>query len=324
MSDFFHAGWGYYIAIATVVSIIACGVLTKLMTTRRAAPGERVDTTGHTWDEDLAEWNNPLPRWWVWLFYVTIVFGLVYLVLYPGLGSYQGWLGWSSSGQYQAERERAAQVYGPLFERFLAEDVTRVAADPEARRIGQRLFLTYCSQCHGSDAGGSRGFPNLRDRHWQWGGEPAAIRTSIAEGRNGVMPAMGAALGGAEDVRDVAQYVLKLAGRTHDNLRAFRGKAKFDASCTACHGADGTGNPQLGAPNLTANIWIHGGSENSIIETITKGRSGAMPAHKGLLDEAKIHLLTAYVYGLNRSASAPAVTGIRGAQAAAADGVPTQ
>ncbi len=298
MSDFVNEGWAIYVAVITVVSIVACGVLLHSMSVRRAAGDKTLDTTGHLWDEDLSEWNNPLPRWWMWLFHATIVFALAYLVLYPGLGSYQGYLSWSSSGQYQAEQAQASAAYGPAVARFMAQDIAALAADPEARQMGQRLFLNYCAQCHGSDAGGSRGFPSLRDRDWLYGGEPETIRASIENGRNGAMPAMGAVVGGAEDVKDVAQYVLKLAGRTFDGLRAYRGKLKFDSLCAACHGADGKGNQQLGAPNLTDAIWLHGGSEASIIESISKGRTGAMPSHKDFLDPGKIHLLTAYVYGL--------------------------
>ena len=298
MSDFVSEGWAIYVAVITVVSILACGLLLQSMS-RRPAGEQPVDTTGHVWDEDLAEWNNPLPRWWTWLFWLTIVFGLVYLALYPGLGSYKGYLSWSSSGQYQAEQQQADATYGPTIAKFVAQDVKAVAADPEARQMGQRLFLNYCAQCHGSDAGGSRGFPSLRDRDWLYGGEPATIRASITEGRNGIMPPMDAALGSSDAVRDTAQYVLKLSGRTFDSLRAFRGKQKFDSICVACHGADGKGNQQLGAPNLTDDVWLHGGSEASIIETISKGRTGAMPSHKDFLDAGKIHLLTAYVYGLS-------------------------
>ncbi len=300
MSDFESNGWALYVAIITVVSILACAVLLKSMSTQRSKAGEReVETTGHVWDGDLTEWNNPLPAWWMWLFYITIAFGLVYLALYPGLGAYQGWLGWSSTGQYDEERAQAAQTYKPIFDRYARQDVKTVAADPEARQIGQRLFLNNCAQCHGSDAGGSRGFPSLRDRDWLYGGEPEAIRTSIAEGRTGTMPPMAKAVGDSEDVKDVAHYVLRLAGRTSDNLRAHRGKAKFDASCAACHRANGKGNQQLGAPNLTDDVWLHGGTEAAIIETINKGRGGAMPAHKHFLDADKIHLLTAYVFGLS-------------------------
>lgn len=303
MSDFSHDAWSIYIALITVISIIACAVLLKALSTRRVAKGEQVGTTGHIWDEDLTELNHPLPRWWMWLFYITIVFSLVYLALYPGLGIFRGYLGWSSTGQYTDEVKRADARYGPIFAKYLAQDLKQVAADPAARAIGQKLFLNYCAQCHGSDAGGAKGFPNLRDGDWLYGGEPNAIKTSIAEGRTGLMPPQGALVGGDEGAKDVAHYVLSLSGRTHDSLRAFRGKARFQTICFACHGADGKGNQQLGAPNLTDNVWLHGGSETAIIETVLKGRKGEMPAHKHFVDEAKIHLLAAYVYGLSAEGS---------------------
>ncbi|UCF76842.1 MAG: cytochrome-c oxidase, cbb3-type subunit III [Betaproteobacteria bacterium] len=299
MSDFTHEAWSLYIALITVVSIIACAVLLKALSTRRVAKDEQVGTTGHTWDEDLTELNNPLPRWWMWLFYITIVFSVVYLVLYPGLGSFRGYLGWTSTGQFEDEVKRAEARFGPIYRIFLAQDIKQVAADPEARAIGQKLFLNYCAQCHGSDAGGAKGFPSLRDGDWLYGGEPEAIKTSITEGRAGLMPPQGALVGGDEGAKDVAHYVLSLSGRTHDSLRASRGKAKFDTICMACHGLDGKGNKQIGAPNLTDNVWLHGGTEAAIIETILKGRKGEMPAHKDFLDAAKIHLLAAYVYGLS-------------------------
>ena len=299
MSDFTSDFWGIYIALITVVSIAACAVLLYAYSTKRAAPGAQTDTTGHTWDEDLAEWNNPLPRWWMWLFYVTIVFALVYLALYPGLGSFAGAFAWSSQRQYVDEQKQAQAQYGPIFDRYLKQDVKTVAADPEARAIGQRLFLNYCAQCHGSDAGGGRGFPNLRDDVWLYGGDPDTIKASITDGRLGMMPPMGAAVGGEEDIKDVANYVRSLSGLPNDSQRAQRGRVKFAAICAACHGADAKGNPQIHAPNLTDKDWLYGSSEATIIETITKGRSGQMPAHKGFLDEGKIHLLTAYVYGLS-------------------------
>ena len=300
MSDFTSEIWGIYVALITVASIIACAVLLKALSTRRAAKDAPVGTTGHTWDEDLAEWNNPLPRWWIWLFYITIAFGLAYLALYPGLGGYAGWYGWSSSGQLEAERKQAEAQYGPIYARFAAQDLKQVATNAEARAIGQRLFLNHCAQCHGSDAGGARGFPSLRDQDWLYGGEPETIKASISDGRNGVMPPLGAAVGGDDGAKDVAHYVLSLSGRTHDTLRAVHGKPKFESICAACHGADGKGNQQLGAPNLTDSIWLYGGSEAAIIETILKGRKGEMPAHKSLLDAAKIHLLAAYVYALSQ------------------------
>lgn len=303
MSDFVHDGWGLYIAIITVVSLLACGVLLQSLSTRKLAQSEKPGTTGHAWDEDLQEWNNPLPRWWMWLFYITIVFALVYLFLYPGLGTYKGYFGWTSTGQYQDEQKAAAATFGPVVDRFLKQDVMKVAADAEAREIGQRLFLNYCAQCHGSDAGGSRGYPSLRDGDWLYGGTPEAIRTTITSGRNGVMPPMGAAIGGSEDVRNVVHHVLALAGRTHDGLRAQLGRAKFATTCAACHGADGKGNQQIGAPNLTDDIWLHGGTEALITESIVRGRNNQMPAHKDFLDEGKIYLLTAYVLGISGQAA---------------------
>lgn len=296
MSDFTHEAWSIYIAVITLISIAACMVLLMGLSSRRTDAG----TTGHVWDEDIEEGNKPLPLWWMWLFIITIVFSLVYLALYPGLKTYAGYFGWSSQGQYRDEQAQTAARHGPVVDRFLKQDIKAVAADPQARAMGQRLFLTYCAQCHGSDAGGSRGFPSLRDSDWLYGGEPEAIRASIVEGRNGVMPPMTAALGGDEAARDVMHYVFQLGGRAHDGVRAFRGKEKFESVCAACHGANGKGNSQIGAPNLTDDVWLYGASDSAILDSINKGRSGAMPAHKGFLDEGKIHLLTAYVYGLSR------------------------
>jgi cytochrome c oxidase cbb3-type subunit 3 len=305
MSDFTGSFWDYYVGIITVVSILACAVLLHTMSSRRIPGG---DTTGHTWDEDLGELNNPLPRWWIWLFYITIAFGAVYLLLYPGLGSYAGYAKWTSTGEYEAEVKQASAQYAPLYEKYAARDLKEVAADPAARAMGQKLFLNYCAQCHGSDGGGSKGFPNLTDHDWLYGGEPETIKTSIMNGRNGVMPALGPVLGG-EGTKDVVNHVLSLSGRSHDSARAGRGKQKFATICAACHGPDGKGNQTLGAPNLTDNIWEYGGSEADITETITKGRginaltpgASAMPAHKDFLGEAKVHILAAYVYSLSNA-----------------------
>jgi cytochrome c oxidase cbb3-type subunit 3 len=240
----------------------------------------------------------------MWLFYLTVVFALVYLALFPGLGTFRGTLGWSSQQQFEAEMAAAGKQFGPLYEKYLGMELAAVAEDPQAREMGQRLFLNNCAQCHGSDAGGSRGFPSLRDSDWLHGGAPEQIKASIAQGRNGMMPALAGAIGSAEDVKDVAAYVLSLSGRTHDGLRAQRGKTKFATVCAACHGQDGKGNPALGAPNLTDRIWLYGGSELAIIETINKGRKGTMPAHLELLGEAKVHLLAAYLLSLQPDAGA--------------------
>ncbi len=300
MADFIAPGWSLYITIVTLVSIAFCVWLT-LVLARGRAPGRKVDTTGHRWDETLEEYNNPLPRWWLWLFLITCVFALGYLALYPGLGSFQGLLGWSQKGQYEREVARVDEVAAPLFAKYLQQDVATVAADPQARAIGERMYLTYCVQCHGSDARGSRGFPNLADRDWLYGGDPDTIKTTITAGRNGVMPPMAAALGGEQDVRNVANYVLSLSGSAHDAAGAAAGKEKF-AVCAACHGEAGTGNPALGAPNLTDKTWLYGGGVARIVETIEKGRSNQMPAFGEMLSEGKVHLLAAYVWGLSNGA----------------------
>jgi cytochrome c oxidase cbb3-type subunit 3 len=298
VSQFSSEFWDVYVAIGTLVSVIACAVLLKAQSIRRA-PG-RTETTGHVWDGDLGEYNNPLPRWWAWLFYLTIVFSLGYLVLYPGLGSYKGVLGWTQLGQLDDENRKAQAAYGPLYERFAAQEVAVLAKNPEALAIGQKLFLNHCAQCHASDGGGSRGFPNLTDRDWLYGGAPETIKVSITEGRAGAMPPFGAALGD-EGVKDLADYVLSLSGNAHDSIRRARGAPIFKSTCAGCHGGDGKGNPALGAPNLTDSIWLHG-SGPAIPETIANGRMSRMPAHKDLLSPAKIHLLTAYVYSLSRPA----------------------
>ena len=226
MSDFTSDFWAWYVGAITVISVLACAVLLYASSTAQVVKDGQPDTTGHTWDEDLSEWNNPLPRWWMWMFYITILFGLAYVVLYPGLGNYAGVLGWTSTGQFDDEQKQAAVQYGPMFDKYLQQDIVKVAADPEARAIGQRLFLNNCAQCHGSDAGGGKGFPNLRDNDWLYGGDPETIKASITNGRNGVMPPLGGAMGGDDGVKDVANYVLSLSGRTHDELRAARGKSK--------------------------------------------------------------------------------------------------
>lgn len=304
MSDFYSVFWDYYIAIITVVSVIGCAVFLRMQSKRRVvvAPGAEPETTGHVWDGDLREYHNPMPRWWIVLFYLTVLFSVVYLVLYPGLGTqFKGLLNWTSAGQHAAEVKRADERYGPLFAAYLQQPIEKVAVDPRARQMGERIFLNNCAQCHGSDARGTRGFPSLADSEWQWGGTPEAIVQTIASGRQAAMPPMAAAVGGGEDVSDLAHYVLSLSNSAHDSVRAARGKAKFVA-CAACHGADGKGNPQVGAPDLSNRIWTYGGSAAAIAETITRGRQGVMPAWKGILSDAEIHLVAAYVYGLRGSA----------------------
>jgi len=294
MSQFTSEIWDAFIALTTILSIIACGVLLKVQSVQKTS---ETGTSGHVWDDDIREYNNPLPRWWMWLFYITIFWGLAYLVLYPGLGSYAGTLGWTQVKQLEEENAHAQAAYGPIYDSFAAQDVVALSTNSGALAIGQKLFLNNCAQCHASDGGGSRGFPNLTDKDWLHGGTPEAIKASITNGRTGNMPPLGAALG-EEGVKNAAAYVLSLSGNAHDSIRAAKGKETFVRICSACHGAEGKGNPALGAPNLTDKTWLHG-SGPAIAETISRGRVSQMPAHKDLLTPAKIHLLTAYVYSLS-------------------------
>ena len=307
MSDFTNEFWNLFVIVLTLLSIVGCAVLLWSQSTHKLPAGaDPKGTTGHVWDEDLTELNTPMPRWWMWLFYLTIVFALVYLVLYPGLGRMAGQLGWGSAGQYQDELNKADADYGPLFDQYLKRDIKAVAADPQARAIGERLFLTYCSQCHGSDAHGNKGYPNLTDKDWLYGGTPETIKTTIMHGRNGQMPPMATALGSDREVENVANYVLSLSGSTYDPIKSVRGKSRF-GTCMACHGADGRGNEAIGAPNLTDKVWLYGGSADTIMETISKGRTNTMPPFGEFLGESKAHVLAAYVWSLsNRQADAGA------------------
>ena len=301
MSDFFSDFWSSYVAIATLASILLCAVLLWLVA-RSRTPGGADGTTGHLWDEDLQEANNPMPRWWMGLFVITIVFGVGYLVAYPGLGSYQGELAWSTRDEYGRDMAKATRELGPVYATYASMPVERVASESAAMAIGEKLFLNNCAQCHGSDARGSKGFPNLADRDWLHGGSPQKIVESITQGRTGVMPPMAAAVGSADDVKNVANYVLSLSGAPHDSVRAGLGKSKFSA-CAACHGAAGTGNPTMGAPNLADKVWLHGYGQEAIISIINTGKTNQMPAQQGRLTEAQIHVLASYVWGLSNKAT---------------------
>lgn len=304
MSDFTSDFWHYYIAGLTLVSILACFVLLWISGSIKVKARDD-NTTGHIWDEDLREMNNPLPKWWIYLFIITLVFGLVYGLLYPMFGSKPGLLGWTQSGQYQAEKQRNLEAVKPMFATFMGMSPEELAKDPAAMAIGERLFLNTCAQCHGSDARGALSFPNLTVGGLAWGVDPESIRTTITEGRIGVMPPMADAVGSAEDVTNLAHYVLSLSGSPHDSVRAALGSSGF-TSCIACHGSEGTGNTALGAPNLTDDIWLHGWGVDAVVRSINEGIVNVMPAQNHLLTEQQIHVLTAYVWGLSNATQAEA------------------
>ena len=288
----------WFVIILTLVNIAACWWLIRW--TAKPRPGEAAssETTGHVWDDDLTEYNQPMPRWWLILFYITIVFGVVYLILYPGLGSFAGVLGWSQYEEYRQEVRAAQAEYGPLYENYAAQPIPKLAQNADAMATGQRLFANNCAVCHGSDARGARGFPNLTDDDWLYGGSPEAIKTTLLNGRAGVMPGFGQALG-ERGVREVAAYVYELNGRDwpRDDLVA-AGEQRYQTLCVACHGPDGKGNQQLGAPNLTDDTWLYSGSMAAIQETVTNGRQNNMPAFEELLGPERVHVVAAYVYSL--------------------------
>lgn len=301
MSDFVNNGWALFVAGVTIASLVFCIVILLIAARRRVMAGD--NTTGHVWDGDLRELNNPLPRWWMGLFVITVVFAALYLTLYPGLGTHQGTLNWSSAGQLEAEQAKAKAAMQPVYERFATMPVEALAADPQARGIGERLFLNNCAVCHGSDAKGSKGFPNLADNDWLYGGTLEKISETISEGRQGTMPPMAAALGTAEDAKNVANYVLSLSDSPHNNIAAQLGKAKFGV-CAACHGADGKGNQAIGAPNLTDKVWLHGWGEDAILAMINNGKHSVMPAHASRFTPEQVRVLAAYVWGLSQKAGA--------------------
>jgi len=301
MSDFTSNFWSVYVAGITLVGILACLVLLWATSRTKVVAGSD-NTTGHVWDEDLREMNNPLPRWWMWLFVITIVFGVLYLLAFPGLGSHAGQLGWTSAAHHEQEVAEANQEIAALYAQFAGKPTEQLAGNAQAMAMGERLFMNNCSQCHGSDARGSKGFPNLTDGDWLHGGTPDKITETLTAGRSGSMPVMAAAVGSPEDVKNVANYVLSLSSAPHDSVRAQLGKSKFGV-CAACHGLDGKGNLALGAPNLTDDIWLHGFGEQAIINMVSGGKVNAMPAQGGKLTDAQIQVLAAYVWGLSNKPS---------------------
>lgn len=317
--------WSIWITVLTIVVIAGCVVLLRF-TSKNNTGVDEGESMGHSFD-GIEELNNPLPKWWSYLFYITIVFGVIYLALYPGLGNFKGLLGWTSANQsigteagiaadskaavelakqegrwvqYDREVDRADEKYGPIFKAYAEKPLEELAKDEEALKVGGRLFLQNCAQCHGSDGRGSTGFPNLADNNWLYGGELATIKHSILNGRNGMMPPKGGLPIEDSEIAGLTEYIVKLAGRDHDEALAAQGQGSYMKGCFACHSMDGTGNKMMGAPDFTNNIWLYGGSKGAIEQSIRHGRMGVMPAWKPILGEEKVHLITAYVYSLSQ------------------------
>lgn len=297
--------WSWYITVLSLGTIAA--LVWLLLATRKGQRGDSTEeTVGHSYD-GIEEYDNPLPRWWFMLFVATVIFALGYLALYPGLGNWKGLLpgyegGWTQVKEWQREVDKANEQYGPLYAKFAAMPVEEVAQDPQALKMGGRLFASNCSVCHGSDAKGAYGFPNLTDNDWLYGGAPETIKTTIMGGRQAAMPAWRDVLG-EEGIRNVAGYVRSLSGRdVPEGISADieQGQKIFATNCVACHGPEGKGTQAMGAPNLTDNTWLYGSSFGQIQQTLRYGRNGRMPAQQDHLGNDKVHLLAAYVYSLSQ------------------------
>jgi cytochrome c oxidase cbb3-type subunit 3 len=286
-------GWTIFVFVLAAGNVVAAGWL--MLWSSKMSTGEGA-TTGHVWDEDIVEGNNPLPRWWLGLFWITIAFSIVFSIFYPSIGNFS-LLGWSQERQYAEEVVAAEEVYGAIFAAFAETPLAELANDPAALSAGRNLFVNNCATCHGSDARGARGFPNLTDSEWQWGGNPDQIRTTITNGRTGVMPPLGAALG--DNVDAVVDYVQSLAGRDIDPDRAAAGQLPYQTYCQACHGPTGEGNVLLGALPLSNEIWLYGSGASVIRDSIVNGRTGQMPAQEPLLGADRVHVLAAFVLSLS-------------------------
>lgn len=287
--------WSLFIIIITVVSVL--GTLWLLLSNAKGKP--TTEDTGHVWDGDLRELTNPLPRWWFNLFILTIVFTAIYLALFPGLGNFAGQLGWTSSEQMQTKLDAVLAKRASLFAQYAQQDPEQMVGNPAAMALGRDVYLINCAGCHGADARGAVGFPDLADQDWLYGGTPHAISVSIASGRNGMMPPMAAGMD-AETLDALVKTVAHWGDSALDGAVREKGMAQYTISCAACHGMDGKGNPMMGAPNLTDAVWLYGGTHERVLASIEQGRRGAMPAHAKLLSADEIKVLTAYVYGLSK------------------------
>lgn len=289
--------WSWYIILGTVISLAACFWLVAYANRQRASAEEIKESESHVWDENIRELNNPLPMWWLWLFVGTIVWSAFYLVYYPGMGNYGGMSGWSQENQYAEEVAAAEAQYGPMFAAFGAMEVSALVDDPAALGIGASLYQNYCSQCHGSTAQGARGFPNLTDDEWLYGGSPAQIEQSILTGRAGVMPPLNAVFATDEALEEMVRYVQAMP----DGMdTASPAHSQYMTLCIACHGPTGAGLQALGAPSLIDDVWLYGSSAAETRRSIVEGRIGEMPGHANLIGPDRARILTAYVYSLSQ------------------------
>lgn len=292
--------WSAWIIVITLGSILGCWWLLHATRKSQTSDTETEETMGHEFD-GIEELDNPLPKWWFYMFLSTIIFGFAYLALYPGLGSYGGLLGWTQTNQWEKEVAKANEKYDPIFKAFAEQSVEDLSKDPAALKVGQRLFSNNCSVCHGSTARGAVGFPNLTDSDWLYGGSADQIKTTIMDGRMANMPAKGLNPAMSKsDVTDLSNHLLSFSNRAEDKASAERGAVMFQTACAACHGADAKGIQAIGAPNLADNIWLYGGTPSMIKQSIEYGRAGVMPAQKDLLGEEKVHVLAAYIYSLSQ------------------------
>ena len=313
-------GWSLYVIALVVINVLGCVWL--IWWTGKRRPGDpKPEDTSHIWDGNITEYNKPMPRWWINLFYLTIVFTIGYLAWYPGFGAFAGTSGWTSAKEHDAEKARRDADLARTFGKYDGQPIDAIARDDDALRLGKAIFANNCATCHGATAQGARGYPNLTDNIWHWGGTPDDILRTVLEGREGIMTPWEESLG-PQGVEQVAVYVQSLSGQRVDSGLARAGKTQYDAICVACHAADGKGNTALGAPDLTDDYWMYGGDFESIKETIAKGRHGSMPAHRDIIGETRGRVVAAYVYSLSTDARSAAAAQVPEASASTHDTPP--
>jgi cytochrome c oxidase cbb3-type subunit 3 len=293
------AFWHWFVATGTMVFVLWCIWLVSWAAKQGPQNLADDDLVGHKWDGDIEEWNNPAPKWWLYLYFMTIIWAVGYMIAYPGLGAFNGTLGWSQQGQYEEEMAAATARYEPIYAQFAAMEFEELVTTPEALQLGASLYASYCTTCHGSDARGAPGYPNLTDDDWIWGNSEAQLTTTISQGRVAVMPTLSAALGGDVGITNMVNYVRSLSGLVEADDGAMSMQPMFTALCSACHLVDGTGNQLLGGPNLTDDVWLYGSSDEDVRTTITQGRNGVMPSHGDMLGDDRTRILAAYVYSLS-------------------------